>query len=264
MPASWQAVAVARKASLIFCAPEDPPVTTSTGRSSRSPRSARNPARCPSSLRSRSVISVGMGMPTRVELRSSVSGKVMPTRPDVVSRAPRRLAIPGFALASWTMSGIFACLAARNAGGHTYPPTPTTASMLREEMICLTAEMLPRKRPGNFSRAGLIDRGMGTLSMVSSSNPARGTISASSPSGVPSATTSQSGCCRRSSRPIASIGEIWPVVPPPARRILVISFPFLAGKHGAGGSQAILVGGNGRLGARLCAGERQHHSDCEE
>src|SRR5699024_6401426 len=56
--------------------PEDPPVTTSTGRSSRSPSSARKPALADSSLRSRPVISLGMGMPTRVEPGSSVSGKV--------------------------------------------------------------------------------------------------------------------------------------------------------------------------------------------
>ena len=33
-------------------------------------------------------------------------------------------------------------------------------------MIFLTAEMFPAKRPGNLNRDGLIDRGMGTLSMV--------------------------------------------------------------------------------------------------
>ena len=96
-------------------APEEPPVTTTVGRSGCRPRATRARAFCAD--RSRVAISSRMGMPTTRAPRRGVSGKAVAT--TEANRAPTRLASPGLALASWITTGILRRAAARYTGVQT-------------------------------------------------------------------------------------------------------------------------------------------------
>ena len=90
-------------------APCDPPVTSNTGRSGRSPKWER--ALSPTASLSRPAISRLIGMPMYVAFLSTASG--WPVKTCVVNLAPILLARPGLGLASCTTIGTLRRLAAR-------------------------------------------------------------------------------------------------------------------------------------------------------
>ena len=146
-------------------APCEPPKTSSTGRSARSPKCAR--ALSPSANRSSSAICRLIGSPRYCALRSLVSG--WPVNTYVVSRAPSRLAMPGDGFASCTTIGTLCRLAARYAGVATYPPKPTSTSARTRSSIAPAVCTAPASRPGTVSSCGVTERGSGTAGMSASS-----------------------------------------------------------------------------------------------
>ena len=207
---SWAAEAIAR---LMRRAPCEPPVTRRVGRSGSSPKYSRASSR--TAARSSPEICRRIGSPTyvacgQVGAREAGGDVLGEPRTQLVGDAGDRVAL------------VHDDAAPAGAGPRGRPARRRSrrSRPRRRDGRGRTRRRWPwppgRSFSGTCARALPGRRGRGTGGTSSSGKPASGIRVTSSPRGVPRQVTSTS----RSRRTIAvaSSGDVWPAVPPPARR----------------------------------------------